>query len=597
MRANSSNKLNAGMAVGVGFSTMNFIQGCQRHQRLFLPECIEDYVCEDNPVRFIDAFVDSLDLQAAGFVFPKENSQNRGRPAYHPAPLLKLYLYGYSNQIRSSRRLEAECSRNLEVIWLMGKLAPDFKTIADFRKDNAQAFKTVLQQFNKLCQRLELFGGELIAIDGTKVKGQNAADQNWSLTKLDKRNQKLEQRLEEYLKALEQEESQEPMVPNRLTAQELKQKIQQIQDQQQDIKQKVQQIQALGQTQLSASDTDSRGMKGAHGHVVGYNVQGAVDAKHHLLVSTEVINTAADQGQLAPMVQAAKAELPLQGAQVVADGAYYKAEDIKSCQEMGVQPQVPEVKNSSSERAGLFGKKDFRYERLRDLYRCPAGQLLTKRREMVDKGRLLFNYAHPAACRQCPLKQRCTKSEYRTVSRWEHEECLERMVAQMAAQPQSLAKRKALIEHCWGTLKWLLSGGFLLKGLKKVRAEVSLAHFAYNLKRALNVMGLEKLLKALGRPGPEGGSKPTVSDHKASSKALGFLQTKLLAAVGTNIRFFLTATLNAFKIKASMKATRCVPQQDWTISHTGSSCRFSHEAQRFFGGGKLGRASLRSLQR
>lgn len=486
---------------------MNLIQGCDRQQQLFLPECIEDYVGQDNPVRFIDAFVDSLDLQALGFVFPKDNSQNRGRPGYHPRHLLKLYVYGYFNQIRSSRRLEAECHRNLEVIWLLGKLAPDFKTIADFRKDNAQAFKAVLRKFNQLCQQLELFGGELMALDGTKVKGQNAPDRNWSLTKLDKRKEKLELRLAEYLKALEQEEK-EPIAPERPTAQELKQKIQQIKQQQQEVGQKVQQIQALGQTQMSVTDPDSRSMKGAHGHVVGYNVQGVVDAKHHLLVCTEVTNLVVDQGQLAPMVQAAKGELPMEGVKVVADGAYYKAQDIKSCQEMGVEPHVKEVKNSSSERAGLFGKNDFKYNQQRDVYRCPAGQELTKRREMMDKGRLLFNYNHPAACAQCKWKHRCTKAEYRTVSRWEHEASLERMAAQMEAQPEYLAKRKVLIEHCWGTFKWLLSGGFLLKGLKKVCAEVSLAHLGYNLKRALNVVGLEKLLKALAPPiGPDNSKK------------------------------------------------------------------------------------------
>jgi len=487
---------------------MNLIQACDRQQRFFLPECIEDYVSPDNPVRFMDAFVDGLDLRVAGFVFPKDNGQNRGRPGYHPGCLLKLYLYGYFYQIRSSRRLEAECSRNLELIWLLGKLAPDFKTIADFRKDNAAAFKAVLRQFNQLCQKLELFGGELIAIDGTKMKGQNAPDRNWSLTKLEKQKQKLEQRLAEYLKALEQEESQpQPQAP-RWTADQVQQKIQQIKEQQQQIEQKVQQIQALGQTQLSLTDPDSRSMKGAHGHVVGYNVQGAVDARHHLLVSTEITNAVADQGLLAPMVQAAKAELPLEGADVVADGGYYSAQDIKRCQEMGLEAHLPEVKNSPSERAGLFGKKDFQYDRQRDLYRCPAGQQLTKRRETVDKGRRLFHYDHPAACVQCALKSRCTQSKYRTVGRWEHEECLERMAARMAAEPQKLAKRKTLIEHCWGTLKWILSGGFLLKGLKKAGAELSLAHLVYNLKRALNVLGLARLLEALGLPlSPSGPGK------------------------------------------------------------------------------------------
>jgi transposase len=499
---------------------MNFIQGCDRQQRLFLPECIEDYVGPDNPVRFIDAFVELLDLRGAGFIFPKENGQSRGRPAYHPACLLKLYLYGYFHQIRSSRRLEAECSRNLELIWLLGKLAPDFKTIADFRKDNAAAFKAVLRQFNQLCHKLELFGGELIAIDGTKMKAQNAPDRNWSLTKLQKHKQKLEEHLSEYLKALEQEENQGPVQPTRWTAEQLEQKIQQIKEQQQQLDQKVQQIQDLGQTQVSLTDPDSRSMKGAHGHLVGYNVQGAVDAKHHLLVSTQVTNRGADQGLLAVTVQAAKAELPLEGADVGADGGYFSAQDIKSCQDMGLEPYLAQVNNSPSERAGLFGKKDFAYDSQRDLYRCPAGQQLTRRREVLDKGRRLFNYDHPGACAQCALKHRCTKVQYRTVSRWEHEECLERMAAKLAAQPEKLAKRKTLIEHCWGTLKWILSGGFLLKGLKKVGAELSLAHFVYNLKRALNVLGLAKLLEALSLA--SGRNDP--GDSQAVGAGLGLIQ-------------------------------------------------------------------------
>ena len=498
---------------------MNLIEGYDRQQRFFLPECVEDYVGQDNPVRFIDAFVDSLDLTAAGFKFPKQDSQNRGRPGYHPGGLLKLYLYGYFHQIRSSRRLESECGRNLEVIWLLGKLAPDFKTIADFRKDNAVAFKAVLRQFNKLCQQVELFGGELIAIDGTKIKGQNAADQNWSLSKLEKQNKKLEDRLEEYLKALEQEQAQEQAQPARLTAEQLKNKIQQIKEQKEQIRKKVQQIEASGQTQLSATDPDSRSMKGAKGHVVGYNVQGAVDAKHHLLVSTEVTNAVVDQGLLAPMVQAAKAELPMQKADVVADGAYFKAQDIKSCQEMGMQAHVAEVNYSPSERAGLFGKKDFQYDGQSDCYRCPAGQQLTKRRQTMDKGRLLFQYDYPAACAGCQLKPRCTKSQYRTVSRWEHEEFLEQMAAQMAAQPEKLARRKGLIEHCWGTFKWVLSGGFLLKGLKKVGAEVSLAHLVYNLKRALNVLGLKKLLEALCQTPRQSDSQKPLGTPNSLNKA------------------------------------------------------------------------------
>jgi transposase len=508
---------------------MNFIASCDRQQRQLLPECIEDYVAIDNPVRLLDAFVDSLDLQAAGFIFPKPDNQGRGRPGYNPGHILKLYLYGYLHQIRSSRRLETECSRNLEVMWLLGKLAPDFKTIADFRKDNPQAFKAVLRHFNEVCQKLELFGGELIAVDGTKVKGQNAPDQNWSLVKLEKHKQKLEQRLEEYLKALEGEPIQEQPPASGLRAEQLKQKIEQIKENQEQVSQKVQQIEALGQTQLSATDPDSRSMKGAHGHLVGYNVQGVVDAKHHLLVNTEVTNTAADQGQLAAMVRAAKAELPMGWTEVVADGGYYTAQDIKSCQEMGLEAYLPEVNNSPSERAGLFGKKDFQYDRQRDLYCCPAGRQLTKRRETLDKGRVLFNYDNPAACAQCALKSRCTQSSFRTVTRWEHEESVEQMRAKVTAQPQKLAKRKTLIEHCWGTLKWVLGGGFLLKGFKKVRAEVSLAHFVYNFKRALKVLGWERLLKGLR--GKKGGG-PEKSGRAAGMGPLKQAAWELLRRMG-----------------------------------------------------------------
>jgi hypothetical protein len=239
-------------------------------------------------------------------------------------------------------------------------------------------------------------------------------------------------------------------------------------------------------------------MKGAHGYVVGYNVQGAVDSKHHLLVMTEVTNTGADQGQLAPMAQAAKAELGVDTLQLTADGGYFACGDVKDCQDQGIEVHVPEVNNSPSERAGLFGKKDFTYEAASDSYRCPAGQQLQRRRQSEDKGRILFSYDNPPACADCRLKAQCTKSQYRTVSRWEHEERIERMRAQMAAQPEVRRRRKGLIEHCWGTLKWLLPGGFLVKGLKKVRGEVSLVHLIYNLKRALKVVGLAGLMAGLG---------------------------------------------------------------------------------------------------
>jgi len=507
---------------------MNWIEGADRQQTQLLPAALEDYVGLDNAVRFLDAFVARLDLRAAGFEFPKEDPQGRGRPAYQPADLLKLYLYGYLHQLRSSRRLEAECRRNLEVLWLLGQLAPDFKTIADFRKDNAAAFKAVVREFTRLCRQLDLFGGQLLAIDGTKIKASNAPDQNWSQTKLDKQQAQVEARLAEYLQALEAADAQPERAVGAPSAAELKAKIGRLQERQTQIQERLQTLARTGETQLSQTDPDSRTMKSHGHHVVGYNVQGCVDAKHHLLVCTEVTNQGADQGLLAPVAQRAKAELELTQADAVADGGYYKSEDIKACQEMGLEPHLPAVKNSPSERAGLYGKNDFRYDAAKDVYHCPGGAELSRRRQMEDKGRILFNYDHPKACAGCPLKARCTQATYRTVSRWEHERSLERMAAAVAAAPEKLAARKTLIEHCWGTMKWLLPGGFLVRGKTKVGAEVSLAHFGYNLKRALAVVGLEKLLAALKdyKPGGFPGAPVTLAKAK-----LGVAVSAVLASV------------------------------------------------------------------
>ena len=486
---------------------MNFISGWDRQQVHLLPERIEDYVGPDNLVRFLDAWVDTLDLRALGFRFPKADARGRGAPAYPPAELLRLYLYGYWHQIRSSRRLEAECGRNLELLWLLRKLTPDFKTIADFRKNNAAAFRAVLRQFNQLCRQENLFGGELLAIDGTKVKAQNAADQNWTQTKLEKQAARLETRLSEYLAALEQADRDESPRPAAApTAAQLQEKIVRLRTRQSEVQTALTEMEKAGVSEVSATDGESRAMRSKGRHVVGYNVQGVADAKHHLLVTTEVINAASDQGQLAPMAQAAQAALKIEAAAVVADGGYVKSQDIKDCQDAGLEPHLPAVQNSPSERAGLYGKEDFRYEAARDVYHCPGGAELSRRRQREDKGRVLFHYDNAQACANCPLKSRCTSAGHRTVSRWEHEERLERMAAKVKAAPEKLAARKTIIEHCWGTLHWLLPGGFIVKGLQKVRAEVSLATWAYNLRRALAVLGIEKLLAALRQARPAAGA-------------------------------------------------------------------------------------------
>lgn len=473
---------------------MNWIEGWNREQVHLLPPRVEDYVGENNPVRFLEAFVESQDLRAKGFKFPKENPNGKGRPAYRPGDFLKLYLYGYLNGVRSSRRLEEECRRNLEVMWLLGGLKPDFKTIADFRKDNAAAFKAVNREFIQLCQQLDLFGRQLLAIDGTKIKAQNARDQNWSQAKLEKQLEKAQARMAEYLKALDEADAQEQVVSGKV--QGLKEKIAQLKEREGKVQERLKTVEATPDKQLSATDPDSRGMKGNYGHMVGYNVQGAVDAKHHMLVVLEATNHPVDQGQLATVAQAAKETLQIEQADLTADGGYFKNQDIKSCQEMGMEPHVPEPTPSGK----FYGKNEFKYDAANDTYRCPSGEVLTFRRQVHDKGTERFNYTNPAACARCPLRARCTGTDYRTVSRWEHQDRIERMKEKIAAFPEKLARRKTLIEHPWGTIKHLLPGGFLLKGLKKVGAEISLVHFAYNLKRVLAVVGLQKLMAACSQP-------------------------------------------------------------------------------------------------
>jgi transposase len=478
---------------------MNFIAQSDRQQIRFLPPAIEDYVGADNPVRFLDAFVDKLDLKDAGFLFPKDNALGAGRPAYHPSALLKLYIYGYLNQIRSSRRLEAECQRNVELFWLMRELRPDFKTIADFRKDNASAFKNALREFTRLCRQLDLFGGQLLAIDGSKFKASNAPHLNWSQGLLDKQLAAVDARVEEYVKALAEADAQTPAPMASPGAAQLKEKIARLEEKKKQIQERVRTLVQSGQTQISGTDPDSRCMKSRGRMVIGYNVQASVDAKHHLLVTTEVTNTAADQGQLAAVAQAAKDELKIQQADVVADSGYYKGEDIRKCQEMGFEAHLPAPKNSPSERAGLYGKSDFSYDAPSDTYHCPGGAQLTRQSQKMDKGRLIALYENRKACRTCACKVNCTQSPHRTVSRWEHEESLERMEKAKASAPEKLAARQSLIEHCWASLKWLLPGGFLVRGKVKVGAEVSLAHWAYNFRRALAVLGTKKLLESLSQ--------------------------------------------------------------------------------------------------
>ena len=470
--------------------------GLDRSQTLLFPERLEDYIAAENPVRFLDAFVGSLDLPALGFA--KARCADTGRPPYDPAALLKLYLYGYLHRVRSSRLLEAECHRNVEVLWLLGKLAPDFKTIADFRKDNLKPLRAVARQFTRLCRKLELFGGELLAVDGSKFAAVNARDQNFNAAKLQDLIDRADARLAEYLKALDAADAAEPDGAA-LSQSELAAKIAALQEKQDWHKELLAQLQDGEDKQVSVTDPDTRKMPTAHGTMVGYNAQVAVDARHKLIAADEVTNEVTDLHQLANVALEAKANLELKQAEVVADAGYYNAAEVSRCVEQNLTPYIPKADTSANTARGLYGKSRFQYDAAKDVYVCPAGGELTYRFATYELGREL-KYYRARGCNQCALKSRCTRNQAnRTITREANEHLMEAMAARMRAQPGKFKLRKLLAEHPFGTIKrWFGYTHFLLKGLAKVQCEWSLTTLAYNLKRVLNLVSFEKLMAAVG---------------------------------------------------------------------------------------------------
>jgi transposase len=479
---------------------MNHRTGLDRSQTLLFPERLEDYVAAENPVRFLDAFVGSIDLHALGFA--KAQCAATGRPPYDPAALLKLYLYGYLHRIRSSRLLEAECQRNVEVIWLLGKLTPDFKTIADFRKDNLKPLRAVCRQFTLLCRKLELFGGELLAIDGSKFGAVNARDQNFNAAKLQDLIGRADARLAEYLKELDTADASEPdgAVPSKT---ELERKIAALQEKQDWHKELLAQLDEE-QKQISVTDPDTRKMPTAHGMMVGYNAQLAVDAKHKLIAADDVTNEGTDFKQLANVALEAKANLEFKQADAVADAGYYNATEVSRCAEQGITAYIPKADTSANTARGLYGKSRFRYDETKEVYVCPAGAELTHRFDTYELGREL-RYYRASGCKGCALKKQCTRNKAnRTITREENEGLMEAMAARMKAQPEKFKLRKTLAEHPFGTIKrWFGYTHFLLKGLAKVRTEWSLTTLAYNLKRVLNLVSFEKLMMAVGVKVPQ----------------------------------------------------------------------------------------------
>ena len=473
-----------------------FVEGEDRRQGVLLPEFLDDWVSEENPVRAIDVFVDDLDLAALGFegVVPEAT----GRPGYHPGLLLKLYVYGYLNQVASSRRLEREAGRNVELMWLTGRLAPDFKTIADFRRDNGPAIRAACRQFVELCRRLELFVHAVAAIDGSKFKAVNTRDKNFTPAKLKARIDQVEASIERYLAALETADRQEGELAE-AKSERLKEKIARLRDQMADLKAMAPALQAAPDGQVSLTDPDARSMatSGRGSGIVGYNVQAAVDAQHHLIVAHEVTNVGHDRGQLANMAAQAKAAMGSGQLEVLADRGYFDGEEVMACEALGVTPYVPKPMTSGAKAEGRFGKQDFVYIPGEDVYRCPAGERLTWRFTGVEAGRTAHRY-WSSNCGACPLKSQCTPAKERRVARWEHEAVIDAMQARLDRKPNAMRTRRATVEHPFGTLKaWMGATHFKMRTLEKVRTEMSLHVLAYNLKRVISILGVGPLIAAM----------------------------------------------------------------------------------------------------
>jgi len=471
-----------------------FVQGECRTQSALLPESLDDYVTETNPVRVVDVFVDELDLRKLGFEGVKPAAT--GRPSYHPAVLLKLYIYGYLNRVQSSRRLEKEAQRNVEVMWLTGRLMPDFKTIADFRKDNGKAIRRVCRQFVVLCQQVGLFSEALVAIDGSKFKAVNNRDRNFTSAKLKRRMEEIEASINRYLTDLDTADRQEPVIVKART-ERLQDKIAALKKQMQELKEIEVQLNESPDKQISLTDPDARSMKTRGTGIVGYNVQTAVDAKHHLIVAHEVTNVGLDREHLSTMAKQARAAMGTDELTAIADRGYFKSEQILACDEAGITVIVPKSTTSGAKFDGRFDRADFIYDAQKNEYRCPAGEHLIWRYANIEDGLTLHRY-WSSNCQQCAIKEKCTPSKQRRVTRWAREDVLESMQTRLDLAPDSMRIRRQTVEHPFGTIKlWMGSAHFLTKTLKKVSTEMGLHVLAYNLKRVIKILGTGSLMEAM----------------------------------------------------------------------------------------------------
>jgi transposase len=475
---------------------VGFVTGMDREQMTLFPARLDDYVVEDNPVRAVDVFVDSLDLDRLGFI--RVQPLDMGRPGYDPRMMLKLYIYGYLNRVPSSRRLERECQRNIEVIWLTGHLAPDFKTIADFRRDNGTAIREVCRQFVALCRKLELLSVASVAIDGSKFKAVNARDKNFTEAKMKRRLERIDKSIARYLSQLETADRHGDAVPA-AKVERLNSKIEKLKEEIVRLNEINDQMMSSQDKQISLTDPDARSMatSGKDTGIVGYNVQAAVDTKHHLIVAHEVTNIGTDRHQLAVMAELTREELGSETLDVVADRGYYEGDNIKACEDADIAVTLPRPQTSGSKAEGRFGKQDFVYVAADDVYRCPAGEQLTYSYQSVERGKTIRRY-WTNACKACALKAECTTGLERRISRWEHEAVLERVQSRLDHNPDAMRVRRSTVEHPFGTIKcWMGATHFLTMTLPKVATEMALNVLAYNMKRVIAIMGVGALLEAM----------------------------------------------------------------------------------------------------
>ena len=479
---------------------MSYISGHDRNQGQIFPEYLDDYVSEDNPVRVIDAFVDSLDLKSLQFTKMKENRP--GAPSYYPGDLLKLYLYGYTNGIRTSRKLERETYINVEVMWLMGKLHPDFKTIADFRKENKKQLTKIFTEFNLLLKDWDLLGAELIAVDGTKFKADNSKRNNYNQKKIQRQLKYIDKKAKEYLAALEKSDKEEDDSNPKYNQEELQEKLNALKKREEFYKNLELELAKNGESEISTTDPDARLMDNKkNGLEVNYNVQTAVDDKNKLIIAMNVINNPTDQGQLNTMTQTAKEALGIDEKgklEVVADKGYYQIEDLKACGKNGTIAYVARQTYSNATGNPQYYPDKFRYDPIEDVYICPEGHKLYRPKH---KGKIpeRIQFKDYEACKTCPSKEKCTKSKKgRIISRDKDQEVLDTVNVRTLANMDKYLKRQTIVEYPFGTIKRTMDAGyFLTRGLESVKAEAALTFLAYNMKRAINIIGVKKMVKKL----------------------------------------------------------------------------------------------------